>query len=121
MRVLFAAIAVVALAAIPTSIASSSSSGLEGSVFRGPISPVCVAMRPCTVPAAVILAFSRGGVRVAQVRSLATGRYRIPLPPGAYSVSTAYPHPLWRISPAAVRVPEGGYRRVNFLVDTGIR
>jgi hypothetical protein len=121
MRVLFAAIIAVALAAIPTSIAASSSSGLEGKVLRGPVSPVCVAMRPCTVSAAVTLAFSRGGVRVAQARSIATGRYRIPLAPGAYSVSTAYPHPLWRISPATVRVPEGGYRRVNFLIDTGIR
>jgi hypothetical protein len=121
MRVFLAGIVVVALAAVPMSIASGSSSGLEGKVFRGPISPVCIANRPCQAPASVNLAFSRNGMVVAQVKSTPAGQYRIALAPGVYSVTPARRVPLWRLSPQAVRVPAGSYRRVNFLVDTGIR
>jgi len=121
MRVLAAGIVVLALAAVPTSVGSGSSSGLEGKVSRGPVTPVCIATRPCQVAASVILAFSRHGAVVAQVRSAATGHYRIGLAPGVYSVKPARREPLWRLFPQTVRVPFGSYRRVDFLVDTGIR
>ncbi len=118
---LLAGIAAVALVAIPSSIASGSSSGLEGKVLRGPISPVCVANRPCQAPTSAILAFFRNGTLVAQVKSTPAGQYRIALAPGVYSVTPARRAQLWRLSPQTVRVPAESYRRVNFLVDTGIR
>jgi hypothetical protein len=121
MRVVLATIVAVALTAIPTSIASRSSSGLEGKVLRGPISPVCLVTRPCQAATSVLLAFSRQGTVVAEVRSAPTGEYRISLAPGVYSVAPAHRVPLWRLYPQTVRVTAGIYRRVNFLIDTGIR
>jgi len=96
-------------------------SGLEGKVLRGPASPVCRQARPCQVPAAIALAFRRNGTEIARVKSTRSGNYRIALAPGAYTVTPAFRHPLWRISPQRVRVPVGHYARVNFLLDTGIR
>jgi hypothetical protein len=96
--------------------------GLTGKVLRGPVQPVCVQDRPCEVAAAAMtLGFWRGGKEIARVRTGATGVYRIKLPPGVYSVRPAYSHPLWRLSPATVRVPLGRFGRVNFLLDTGLR
>jgi hypothetical protein len=122
MRVLIAGIVSAALAAIPTSVASGgASSGLDGKVLRGAMSPACLTARPCQVGASIVLAFSRHGTTVAQVKSAPTGDYRIGLAPGVYTVTPARRARLWRVSPQTVRVPVGGYRRVDFLVDTGIR
>jgi hypothetical protein len=121
MRLILAGIVAGALAAIPTSMASGSSSGLEGKVLRGPISPVCLVTRPCQAPTSVLLAFSRQGTVMAQVRSAPTGEYRVSLAPGLYSVAPARRVPLWRLSPQTVRVTAGRYVRVNFFIDTGIR
>jgi hypothetical protein len=123
MRVLTAMVVAFVVAAMPMSVASggSSRSGLEGKVSRGPITPVCIQARPCQAAASVTLAFSRGREQVARVRSTQAGDYRVALSPGVYTVTPAYPHPLWRMSPRSVQVPDGRYKRVNFLIDTGIR
>jgi hypothetical protein len=122
MRLFWAGIVAAVLVAIPPSIAAGEpSSGLVGRVLRGPVSPVCVATRPCQVGASVVLAFSQNGVLVTKVKSARSGDYRVALAPGLYSVSPALRAPLWRLSPRTVRVPAGRYARVNFLVDTGIR
>ncbi|MGB2952257.1 MAG: hypothetical protein WBB74_02555 [Gaiellaceae bacterium] len=92
-------------------------SGLYGVVTRGPISPVCVAGKPCDGPAVgVKLTFVRSGVVVASVRTGEHGRYRIRLAPGRYSVRG--PH---TIEPGAVKVPSTRFRHVDFSYDTGIR
>jgi hypothetical protein len=119
MRVGMAAI----VAALVTSgwSAGEEPSGLVGNVLRGPVSPVCIAARPCQVPASAVLAFRRNGREVARVRSTKAGAYRVALPAGTYAVTAASRHPLWRILPGTVRVPSGAYARVNFLLDTGIR
>jgi hypothetical protein len=123
MRVLTAAAVVAVLGAAITVVAGagSSNSGLFGKVSRGPTLPVCVQTRPCQEAASVTLAFSRRGTRVADARSSRTGDYRVALAPGVYTVTPAFPHPLWHVSPRSVRVAPGGYRKLNFLIDTGIR
>lgn len=119
---LLAGIFTAALAAIPASVASGgASSGLDGKVLRGAMSPACLTARPCQVGVSVVLAFTRHGTTVAQVKSSPTGDYRIGLAPGVYTVTPARRAPLWRVSPQTVRVPMGSYRRVDFLVDTEIR
>jgi len=121
MRVLLAGIATAALVAVPASAASGGqSSGLDGRVLRGAISPACQGVRPCEIGAFVTLAFARHGTVVARVRSAPTGEYRIGLTPGVYSVTPEHREPLWRLFPRTVRVPVGSYRRVDFIVDTGI-
>jgi hypothetical protein len=116
-----AILSALAVGIVSVASGSSTSSGVEGKVLRGPTSPVCIQGRPCQAATSVTLAFSRDGTRVGRVRSTQAGEYRIALPPGVYAVGPAFPHPLWRLSPRTVRVPAGRYVRVNFFIDTGIR
>lgn len=105
---------------LATAEASQTTGGLQGRVLRGPISPICVAARPCQVPVSVVLGFRRNGNEVARVKSTRDGDYRVALAPGVYRVVPVFRQALWRVSPHIVRVPVGHYARVNFLVDTGI-
>ncbi len=108
-------------------------SGLHGFVHKGPTMPVCRAGEPCDAPAQVTLLFRRsvfragtlvpvtGAPRVS-VRSDATGRYRIVLRPGYYTVSTAERIGITRnLRPHAVHVRRGHVDRIDFAIDTGIR
>jgi hypothetical protein len=97
--------------------------GLHGVVMRGPTMPVCRVGTPCTAPAVgAVLVFSTGGHTVAQVRSGGRGRYSIQLPPGLYMVRLgSIPRIGFGLKPNAVRVVVGATRRVDFMIDTGIR
>jgi hypothetical protein len=98
-------------------------SGLRGVVTRGPITPVCMVDQPCDEPAAnVRLVFVRRGIVVARARTSETGRYRVALAPGRYTVRLPGKPALGRIvKPQAVRVLRARYSRVDFSIDTGIR
>ncbi len=98
-------------------------SGLHGLVTRGPIMPVCSEAQPCDEPAAnVQLVFVRNGVVVSRVRTNATGRYRLALPPGRYGVRLPGKPSIGRIvKPQTARVFRGRNTRVDFSIDTGIR
>lgn len=111
---LFAAV-LAAFAGIPTT-------GLYGTVHRGPIRPVCSIDEPCDGPANVTLVFSRLGRTVARVHTREDGSYRIRLRPGQYSVRTTSTSLFERRpDPKTATVPRVGYRRINFFIDTGIR
>jgi hypothetical protein len=110
----------VAAIAISSTLAGTSTSGLEGRVMRGPAQPVCVTFRMCQTTASAALAFWRGGREVARIKTGPTGAYRISLASGVYTVRPAFRHPQWRLWPSTVRVPVGHYARVNFFIDTGI-
>jgi hypothetical protein len=115
---------VTAVVVVATGAASATAgSGLRGLVTRGPIMPVCMAGQPCDEPAAnVRLVFLRKGVVVSSVRTSATGRYRVVLAPGRYTVRLPGKPALGRIvKPQTVRVLRGRYFRVDFSIDTGIR
>jgi hypothetical protein len=97
--------------------------GLHGTVTRGPTKPVCSMATPCTEPAAgAVLLFERRGRVAARVRVGVRGRYSVRLAPGTYAVLVS-PRPTLgaRLQPASVRVVRGRSRRVDFLLDTGIR
>jgi hypothetical protein len=99
----------------------ASVSGLQGFVHKGPTVPVCRAGEPCTAPAQVTLVFRRGE-RVFRTRSTATGRYRITLTPGYYTVTTLERIGIARtIRPRAVHVRKNHVDRLDFSIDTGIR
>ena len=98
--------------------ATATPSGLFGVVTAGPTTPVCVAGRPCTKPAAgVVLTFSRAGAPVVRATTHSDGSYRLRLAPGLYAVRAS----VGRLGPATVRVRTGAARRVDFSIDTGIR
>src|SRR3954447_5693302 len=96
-------------------------SGLHGTVAKGPTQPVCRVGQPCTAPAQVTLLFRRPG-RTYRTRSTATGAYRIALPAGYYTVTTAEKIGISRnLRPQRVHVRAGHQDALNFLIDTGIR
>jgi hypothetical protein len=53
----------------------------------------------------------------------ASGRYRVQLSGGSYTVraATANTSPKHGLQPRSVRVPSSGFVRRNFVYDTGIR
>ena len=97
-------------------------SGLFGTVSRGPIVPVCQAGQPCSQPAAGLrLTFVRDGHAVKSVVTSSTGRYRVLLPPGTYSVRIARASRIERLKPTSVAVHRGAMTHRSFFIDTGIR
>jgi hypothetical protein len=98
-------------------------SGLQGTVTRGPISPVCVAEQPCDEPASnVTLLFFRNGRVMGRAVTNGDGRYRVRLPAGVYSVRRPGTVTLGRrLEPDHARVRTGRFVRVDFSIDTGIR
>ena len=114
-----AALAVLAVAVVAPGAAATTQSGLEGTVTRGPISPICIAERPCDAPVpGLTLVFTRGGNEAGRVRTTSAGRYRVDLAPGAYAVTSL---PVHRLEPTGARVVAGRVHRVDFSFDTGIR
>lgn len=103
-------------------LAAALLSGLFGTVTRSPITPVCVAGQSCSAPAAgVTLTFLRNGTPVRSVVTSATGRYRVLLAPGVYTVHFSPRTRIGRLTPATVTVPRHVVARRAFVIDTGIR
>ena len=112
-------------ASIPPSAAGSGT--VAGLVLAGPVCPVvqsppdpACADRP--VVGAVIVALDASGREVARASSGADGRYRIPLPPGTY---TLVPQPvdgfMGTASTVIVEVRTGSTTMADLAYDTGIR
>ena len=98
-----------------------SATGLSGYVGQGPLGPHCVPPSPCFRPMPrVTLRFGRTGrnVLLGRATTRAAGDFRVALRPGVYSV-TMTPS-LGHIRPSLVRVPSTGWKRVVFVIDTGI-
>ena len=87
----FAAVAAAAAALLPVGgSASTTGSGLYGSVRKGPVMPVCQQGVPCDAPAQIMLVFSRSTAfgdtmetKQVAIKSDKNGRYRIALAPGS--------------------------------------
>jgi hypothetical protein len=96
----------------------STGTGLIGYVSRGPVTPRCTPGRACFTPAHVTLRFGQQATIVARTATRTTGTYRIALKPGVYTVSVTAG--LGRLRPSTVTVPATGWKRVNFVLTTGI-
>jgi hypothetical protein len=119
MRTSLTAVFIAALVNVAGASPTALSTGLYGHVTKGPISPVCTAEQPCSVPAAgVTLRFLRNSQIVAATRVKADGSYSLALPIGAYAVASTS---RGRITPSTVRVRTGARSRRDFSIDTGIR
>jgi hypothetical protein len=101
---------------------SSTATGLQGRVMRGPIMPVCRVNVPCDAPAVGLrLRFIRSGRVVATATTNAKGWYRVVLRPGRYSVRTNRRTHEGIPTPSVATATSGRFRRVDFHIDTGIR
>jgi hypothetical protein len=67
------------------------------------------------------LTFVHDGTAVRSVVTSSTGRYRVTLPAGSYSVRVAKTSRIERLAPKTVVVRHGVMVRRNFSIDTGIR
>ena len=98
--------------------------GLTGKVLRGPTTPVCRVDTPCYAPFKGTLVFTRvtTGESPVRVRTESDGDYRVFLDPARYRVTTGAGTRFGNaVKPAIVTVAKGTMRRVNLIVDTGIR
>jgi len=121
LRIACATAALLALAAGVSASAETPGSGLNGVLRRGPVTPVCVAERPCYVPLPNATIVFSGGASSKRVTTDRLGRYRVALAGGRYSVRAIIRGVVARVRPATVVVPTSHYARIGFLVDTGIR
>lgn len=108
-----------ATAAVACADGAETRSGLFGTVFRGPIKPVCRVDEPCDEPARrIALTFVRDDTRV-RVTTNDRGRYRVALAPGVYTIQVA--RRLGFLKATTARVPRGRFTRFDVRIDTGIR
>jgi hypothetical protein len=116
---------VVAIAVLGSSCTSAVdiSTGLTGTVLRGPVTPVCQVNVPCDAPFAASFEVRRAGARVATFTSDAEGKFRVSLPPGSYVIVPAADAPIMQpeIQTKDVQVGPEGLTSIQLLFDTGIR
>jgi hypothetical protein len=118
-----AAAAVLACCNGPSEPLATLHTGLEGTVTRGPVMPVCLVGVPCDVPFSGGFTVRQGPmpVAVAHFVSDSTGRYRVPLVPGSYTVVPDSETPLVVGQPLEVTVGPVGITHADLAFDTGIR
>jgi hypothetical protein len=103
--------------------APAPTTGLTGTVLRGPITPVCTPTAPCDAPFSATFTVERNASRIGQFQSDAQGQFSIMLSPGRYRVVPASDAPI--IAPTSqfkdVDVGDVGLTHVELHFDTGIR
>jgi hypothetical protein len=97
--------------------------GAYGYVTAGPTCPVERPGQPCPPRALVVTvqAEDRSGRAVAAASSDGSGRYRLALPPGSYTLIAETGSALPRCPPVPVTVGSGAPTRTDISCDTGIR
>jgi hypothetical protein len=102
---------------------SNFSTGLAGTVLRGPVTPVCQADVPCDLPFSADFAVMQSTVQVGAFHSDSAGHFRVKLPPGTYRVVPAPNAPIMSPQSQAkeVVVLPDSVTTVQLEFDTGIR
>ena len=106
--------------ALPGQPSGLSTSGLEGTVRRGPIEPVCRQGIPCDAPLQADFTLQQDGRVVARFASDSAGHFSVYVAPGSYVVVPDQPV---GIGPQALQVVVNseGLTHVELTFDTGIR
>lgn len=101
----------------------SPTTGLTGTVVRGPITPVCRINVACEAPFSAGFSVQQNGRCVAVFRSDPEGQFTVWLDPGAYAVVPDADAPLMAPQSQSKRVTVGdtGLTTVRLTFDTGIR
>ena len=100
------------------------STGLSGTVLRGPTQPVCSVDQPCIdEPFSASFSVYRGPRRAGQFHSDSLGAFAITLAPGAYRIVPGPDAPLLNPTEQVKDVEVGttGTTSVELVFDTGIR
>lgn len=120
---LAAAVAGLATAAVLACSSTAPTTGLQGTVTRGPIAPVCQVGSPCTAPVAGTFTVWRGTVSITTFRSDSSGHYAVALDPGTYTIIAGSDVPVFDPSQRqqTATVGPSGYTAFDITFDTGIR
>lgn len=97
---------------------------LEGTITRGPLTPIERPGIPSSAPvaAAQIGIATPDGKKAATVQSGSAGEYSVQLAPGTYVVTVTSPaRALSKNLPATVTITEGATTHLDIRLDTGIR
>lgn len=94
--------------------------GLTGTIYRGPIMPVCRTDVPCDAPMAATFEVRQGDRVVAGFTTDDHGKFTVKLPPGRYTVVPSGGG-LMSSFPQPVEVGPEGMTSVELRFDTGIR
>ena len=96
--------------------------GLEGTVRRGPITPVCQVGVPCDAPFSASFVIWQGSRLVTRFQSDSAGSYRVYLAPGTYTIVPDAGVPIWPQGQSReVTVGPVGLTHLDLEFDTGIR
>lgn len=106
----------------PTTATPSGSSGIEGTITVGPISPVTRAGMPNERPyQAKVAVLDANGQIITQFESDATGKFRVLLKPGTYVIQPTSPAQYPHAAEQMVEVVAGQFTHVAIAYDRGIR
>jgi hypothetical protein len=99
------------------------STGLAGTVLRGPTQPVCQTNQSCEAPFSAGFSVLRGMTRTASFRSDPQGHYEVHLSPGPYTIVPDDDAPMMapKSQAKAVTVGPSGLTMADLHFDTGIR
>ncbi len=128
LAVVFALVAVLGCRPGPTdlrtvlNVSGDGTTGLEGTIQRGPVTPACQVDVPCDAPFAYGFQVVMGPLVVSHFQSDSVGHYRILLAPGAYGIRPDSGAAVWPPDQTdKVTVGPTGMTRQDLLFDTGIR
>jgi hypothetical protein len=104
----------------PGGVGSHHDTGLEGTVRRGPVQPVCRDGESCDAPLQASYTLQRDGRAVVRFASDSTGHFLVHVAPGPYLL---VPDTPIGIGPQTLEVVVGevGLTHVDLVFDTGIR
>jgi hypothetical protein len=102
---------------------ASTTSGIEGQVFIGPVCPVVQEGQECPDQPyqATLVVNNSNGREIVKVQTDAEGRFKIPLDPGEYILHPESPNVMPYASEQILVVEEGKFTQITVTYDSGIR
>ena len=114
-RILIGSVAALAMAGCGRATSPTLTTGLTGTVLRGPVTPVCTVTTSCDAPFSAGFTASRASAAATHFRSDGDGHFTVMLQPGTYLIVPDADAPL--ITPASqmkmVTVQEAGMTTVT--------
>lgn len=102
---------------------ASTTSGVEGQVFIGPVCPVVQEGQECADRPyqATLIVNNSNGREIVKVQTDEQGRFKIPLEPGEYILQPESPNVMPYAAEQVFVVEAGRFTQVNITYDSGIR
>ena len=102
---------------------ASTTSGVEGQVFIGPVCPVVQEGQECPDQPyqATLTVNNSNGREIVKVQTDAQGRFKIPLEPGEYILHPESPNVMPYANEQTFTVVSGKFTQITVNYDSGIR